>query len=274
MSPVRMMTGISRSSCLAQLRGDLEPVHTVRQIVVGQDKIGSDHPSRHQLQRRDAVGRRRYAWPSSSSSSSSSSRTSGIVLDDQDRCRCGRAVRRCRRPCRAGRVRGCGPDALGVSVTSMAKTEPLPGSRTDPDAVAQQIRPDAARWTDRGRGRGFARARRCRAGGTPRRSPEVPRSGMPMPVSQTSMLSIRPRRRQPSSTLPRLVYFSAFESRLRIICSSRRGSLRIESAARDHTQGEALRLRVIGELVPQPVKQIVDREVRPFRRGRCRPRSG
>ena len=49
-----------------------------------------------------------------------------------------------------------------------------------------------------------------------------------MPVSQTSMLSIPPCRRQPSSTLPRLVYFSAFESRLRIICSSRRGSLWIE----------------------------------------------
>ena len=34
-----------------------------------------------------------------------------------------------------------------------------------------------------------------------------------------------PCRRQPSSTLPRLVYFSAFDSRLRSICSSRRGSL-------------------------------------------------
>ena len=40
-----------------------------------------------------------------------------------------------------------------------------------------------------------------------------------------SMLSMPSCRRQPSSTLPRLVYFSAFDSRLRIICSSRRGSL-------------------------------------------------
>ena len=36
------------------------------------------------------------------------------------------------------------------------------------------------------------------------------------------------RRRQPSSTLPCLVYFSAFDSRLRSICSSMRGSLRID----------------------------------------------
>ena len=82
------------------------------------------------------------------------------------------------------------------------------------------------------------------------------------------------RRRQPSSTLPRLVYFNAFESRLRIICSSRRGSLRIEQAARDDAQVKLLRLRVIGELVPQPVEQVVDRETRRARRERCRPRSG
>ena len=32
-------------------------------------------------------------------------------------------------------------------------------------------------------------------------------------------------RRQPTNTLPWLMYFNAFESKLRIICSSRRGSL-------------------------------------------------
>ena len=38
------------------------------------------------------------------------------------------------------------------------------------------------------------------------------------------------RRRHPTSTLPRGVYFRAFEIRLRIICSSRRGSLRMDRA--------------------------------------------
>ena len=72
------------------------------------------------------------------------------------------------------------------------------------------------------------------------------------------------RRRQPSSTLPRLVYFSAFESRLRIICSSRRGSLSIERPHGTTRRARLLRLRVVGELVPQPVKQIVDRETDHF----------
>ena len=35
-------------------------------------------------------------------------------------------------------------------------------------------------------------------------------------------------------------------------------------AARDHAQVEPLRLRVIGELIPQPVEQIVDREIDHF----------
>ena len=45
-------------------------------------------------------------------------------------------------------------------------------------------------------------------------------------------------------------------------------------AARDHPQDKSLGLSVIGELIPQPFEQIVDREIRPPRRGRCRPRSG
>ena len=56
-----------------------------------------------------------------------------------------------------------------------------------------------------------------------------------MPVSQTSMLNRLPRRRKPSSTLPRLVYFVALEIMLRRICSSRRGSLctvRLQGATR------------------------------------------
>src|ERR1700744_682824 len=83
---------------------------------------------------------------------------------------------------------------------------------------------------------------------------------MPIPVSQISILSIPWRRRQPSRTLPRLVYFNALESRLRIICSSRRGSLRTQRL-HESKQPKPLCLRVIGELVPQPFKQIVDWEV-------------
>ena len=48
---------------------------------------------------------------------------------------------------------------------------------------------------------------------------------IPISVSQNSMLNFPWCRRQPSRTLPCLVYFKAFESRFRIICSSRRGSL-------------------------------------------------
>ncbi len=45
-------------------------------------------------------------------------------------------------------------------------------------------------------------------------------------------------------------------------------------AAGHHAQGKPLRLRVIGELVAQPVEQVVDPESRRSRDGPCRPRSG
>ncbi len=83
---------------------------------------------------------------------------------------------------------------------------------------------------------------------------------MPIPVSQISMLSFPSRRRQPSSTLPRLVYFTALESRLRIICSSRRGSLWTERPHGTTRSARRLACCVIGEFVPQPDEQIVDRE--------------
>ncbi len=62
---------------LPQLRRDLKPVHAVRQIVVGEDEVGSDRSSRHQFQRRDAVGAVAAPWPSSLRKSSRRSRTSG-----------------------------------------------------------------------------------------------------------------------------------------------------------------------------------------------------
>ena len=37
---------------LPQLRGELQPVHAIRQIVVREDEVRPDRPSRHQFQRR------------------------------------------------------------------------------------------------------------------------------------------------------------------------------------------------------------------------------
>ena len=123
-----------------QLRGDLEPVHAVRQIVVGQDEIGPDRPSRHQFQRRDPVRRRRRAMALVLEQELEQFAHLGIVLDDQDRagavaCRFGACLGR-RRAGRGCRRRGRRPAAAS---TSMAKTEPLPGLRADADPVAQQI---------------------------------------------------------------------------------------------------------------------------------------
>ena len=150
----------------------------------------------------------------------------------------------------------------------------LARTRTDTDPMAQQIPQALHDGQAEAEAAARARARRCRADGTPRRSPEVPPRECRCRCPRSRCSALPSRRRQPSSTLPRLVYFIALESRLRIICSSRRGSLRIDEAARDHPQDKSLGLSVIGELIPQPVKQIVDREIRPLRRGRCRPRSG
>ncbi len=68
-----------------QLRGDLKPVHAVRQIVVCEDEVGSDRPSRHQLQRRDAVGRRCHAMALVREEELEELAHFGVVLDDQDR---------------------------------------------------------------------------------------------------------------------------------------------------------------------------------------------
>ena len=62
---------------LPQLRSELEPVHAVGKIVVGEYEVGPDRPSCHQIQRRDAVARCCRAMAFVLEESSSSSRTSG-----------------------------------------------------------------------------------------------------------------------------------------------------------------------------------------------------
>ena len=70
---------------LPQLRGDLQPVHAVRQIVVRKDEVRPDRPSRHQFQRRDAVRRRCRAMAFVLEDQLEEFAHFGIVLDDQDR---------------------------------------------------------------------------------------------------------------------------------------------------------------------------------------------
>ena len=108
-----------------QLRGDLQPVHPVWQIVVRKNEVGPERPACHQFQRRDAVRRRRRAMALFLENELEEVANLGIVLDHQDRAGAAsvstiaspRPVERSAR-CRA---------ALGGSMTSMAKTEPLPG---------------------------------------------------------------------------------------------------------------------------------------------------
>ena len=66
---------------LPQLRGDLQPIHAVRQIVVGKNQVGSDRPARHQFQRRGAVRRRRHSMALFLENKLQESAHVGIVLD-------------------------------------------------------------------------------------------------------------------------------------------------------------------------------------------------
>ena len=134
-------------------------------------------------------------------------------------------------------VRAAAPLRLGGSVTSMAKTEPLPGcERTRPDGPA--ISPDVARWRGQGQGRGCARARHCRADGIPRRSPRSSSSGMPIPVSQTSMLSMPARRRQPEQHLAVLGVFQGVRKQVADHLLEQARIAVDRQAARDHTQDQ------------------------------------
>ena len=70
---------------LPQLRGELKPVHAIRQIVVGKDEVGPDRPSRHQFQRCDAIRRCRRAMALVLEEELEEFAHLRIVLDDQDR---------------------------------------------------------------------------------------------------------------------------------------------------------------------------------------------
>ena len=180
-------------------------------------------------------------WPSSLRSRLEEFADLGIVLDDQDRRPCGEhlsavppvagvptMLRSCELPLRPGQRDLDGEDRA------------LARLRADVDRDGPASRPDAARSRARGRGRGCARGRDCRADGTPRRSLAVRSSGMPMPVSQISMLSIPWRRRQPSRTLPRLVYFKCVRKQIADHLLEQARIAVDRKAARDHAQGQAL----------------------------------
>ncbi len=79
---------------------------------------------------------------------------------------------------------------------------------------------------------------------------------MPIPVSQISMRNLPWRRRHPTSTLPRWVYFSAFESDCGAF--ARADADRSElTVRRDPAQREAGRLRVIVNST-STAEQLVD----------------
>ena len=267
------MTGIWRCKLFAQLRGELKPVHTIGKIVVRQNEVGPDHPSRRPvpalLTPSGAVAMlmalvlehqfKEFAHI-------------GIVIHDQDRAGPATIRNRCISRDFGGVLKLWCRTTLRGSMTSMAKTEPLPdanGHEPDGQAVPQPLHDGQSKAEAAApRSRGVVELMILLEDRLEFRLGDAD-AGVPDLDAQHALAP-----RQPSSTLPRLVYFNALESRLRIICSSRRGSLRIDEAARDHPQDKSLGLSVIGELIPQPFKQIIDREIRPLRRGRCRPRSG
>ena len=113
---------------LPQLCGELEPVHAVGQVVVGEDEVGPDRASRHQFQRCDAIRRCCRSMAFVLEKELEKFAHLGIVLDDQDRAGAANSLRRCRRPSPLPMVlklrRG---SRSAAASTSMAKTEPLPG---------------------------------------------------------------------------------------------------------------------------------------------------
>src|SRR3546814_41097 len=69
---------------LPQFRGELEPVHAVRQIVVGKDEVRSDRAARHKFQRCDAVRRGCHAMALVLENHREEVAHIGLILDDQD----------------------------------------------------------------------------------------------------------------------------------------------------------------------------------------------
>src|ERR1700756_828207 len=70
--------------CLPQLRSDLEPVHTVWQIVVCKNEVRSHRPTGRQFLRYDAVRRRYHAMALGFEKKRQEFAHVRIVLDDQN----------------------------------------------------------------------------------------------------------------------------------------------------------------------------------------------
>ena len=204
-------TRAGRDDCAGQI---------ARQIVIGDDEIRQQRPPRRQFQRLSpsvdgacGVPRPRTAAPASRAPRDRPRRSGSRRLCLGDRLP---------RADRAGpRSRG----SFSPSGTSIAKTEPLPGRERTSIAWPSRS-PGAARSQDRGQGRGCARGPDCRADGTPRRSPAAAPRECRCRCPRPRCAACRRAAGSRAGPCPRSVYFTAFDSRLRSICSSRRGSLR------------------------------------------------
>ena len=84
---------------------------------------------------------------------------------------------------------------------------------------------------------------------------------MPGPVSQTSMRSLSPRRRQPRRSLALGGVFHRVRQQIADDLLEKTGIAAYGEAARDHAPVETVRRRVIGELGPQLLEQALDRKI-------------
>ena len=84
-SPVSMIAGIWRPSCLAQFGDDLDPVHSIGKIVIRQNEVRLERTSRRQFQCSDTVGRRHHLMALGLEHQFKEFAYIRIVLDNQDR---------------------------------------------------------------------------------------------------------------------------------------------------------------------------------------------
>ena len=254
------------------------PIHPVRQVVVRQDQVGTDRmPRATRSSACDAVRRRRWCdGLRPSSRIASRSRTSGSSSIDQNRAGAMSVVSRAAQwpPGPSG-----WPQLVVASAHGNARprwrTPTLAQMRAHADAMAQQFAKTLHDGQAQPEPAAVVRARHCRADGTPRRSPGARRRECRCRCPRSRCSACRSRRRQPSSTLPRRVYFSAFDKQVADhLLEQARIALDRQACTGTTRKPRPCAFGVIGELVPQPVEQIVDREAAPFRRGPSRPRSG
>jgi hypothetical protein len=148
---------------LPQAGDDLQAIQTLRQVVVGDDKVQAHRPSRRQLQRLSPIldGRREMTLAVEQECQHLAHRR--IVLDDQD---CAADVRF---PLpRATRGEAAIAARLDRAAPLRRRPSPCPDwtghRRCGPAGL-----PSARRWRDRGRDLCCARVPDCRADGTPRK---------------------------------------------------------------------------------------------------------